>query len=112
MKSFDRRLVGVAMRARAHQWRTRVALAVIVAAIFFTMTGPLFALGWLALYALLQWAELGLFKARSRADSWKPTAKWCWTAVLFIGSTTPCSAHSQGGRPSAGRSWAWWPQPC
>ena len=80
----QRRLIGVAMTARARQWRTRVGLGVIIALAFFTMTGLPFAVGWLVLYALLQVIELRLFEAEGRPEGWAPSQRWCWAAVAFI----------------------------
>ena len=84
MNIFQRRLVGVAMIARARQWQTRVGLGMIIALAFFTMTGVAFAVGWLTLYTVLQIAELRLFKAHGQSDGWVPAQGWCWTAVGFI----------------------------
>lgn len=85
MDVIQRRLVGVAMIARARQWRTRVGLGLIISLAFFTMTGVAFAVGWLAVYAASQIAELRAFKARSRPQDWVPATGWCWTAIGFIG---------------------------
>lgn len=84
MNIFQRRLVGVAMTARARQWRTRVGLGLVIALSFFTMTSVEFAVGWLAIYALLQWVELQIFKPRGRPEDWVPDVDWCWRAVGFI----------------------------
>jgi signal transduction histidine kinase/CheY-like chemotaxis protein len=84
MNTFQRRLIGVAMTARARQWKTRVGLGVVIALAFFTMTGAAFAAGWLVLYASLQLFELGLFKARRRDEGWTPSRSWCWGAIGFI----------------------------
>ncbi|WP_426039823.1 response regulator [Brevundimonas sp. DC300-4] len=84
MNIFQRRLVGVAMIARARQWRTRVGLGLVIALAFFTMTGVGFAVAWLAIYAGLQWVELQIFKARDRPEGWVPARDCCWCAVGFI----------------------------
>lgn len=84
MNTFQRRLVGVAMTARARQWTTRVGLGFIIALAFFTMTGVGFAVGWLALYSGLQWLELQLFKSGAREEGWVPAQGWCWAAVGYI----------------------------
>jgi len=84
MNITERRLVGVAMVARAGQWRTRVGLGLVIAFAFFTLTGLEFAVGWLAIYTSLQIAELKAFKATQRDEGWVPAQIWCWAAVGFI----------------------------
>jgi signal transduction histidine kinase/ActR/RegA family two-component response regulator len=84
MDTFHRRLVGVAMMGRARQWKTRVGLGVVIALAFFTMTGVVFAVGWLAVYTLLQVVELRLFDAGRRSEGWVPSPGWCWGAVGYI----------------------------
>ena len=45
------------MARRAPQWRSRVVIAAVVAAVSFPLTSPAFATGWFALYAGLQLIE-------------------------------------------------------
>lgn len=79
-----RRLVGVAMAARAGQWRTRCGIGVVIAMAFFSMTGVAFAASWLAIYCALQVLELHLFKADKQPARSVPDVGWCWAAVAFI----------------------------
>ena len=80
----QRRLVGVAMDARSRQWVVRSGIGLIIALSFFTMTGALFATGWLAFYCLLQLIEVRVFKRRPRTLDGAPGEVWCWAAVAFI----------------------------
>ena len=79
-----RRLVGVAMAARAGQWRTRCGIGVVIAMAFFSMTGAAFTAAWLVFYCLLQVLELQLFKADKQPERSVPDPGWCWAAVAFI----------------------------
>jgi len=48
------------MARRAPQWRSRLVIAAVVAAVSFPLTSPVFAATWLGVYALLQVIERGL----------------------------------------------------
>lgn len=84
MDVYQRRLIGVAMAARARQWRTRSGIGLVVALAFFTMTGPVFAGAWLAFYCALQVIEVRIFRAHRQPEHWTPSASWCWTSVAFV----------------------------
>lgn len=53
----ERRWIGEALRRRAEQWRTRIGFGLLIALVFWPMTGPLFALAWTGTYLLIQAAE-------------------------------------------------------
>ncbi len=82
MHKDQRRRIGVAMAARARQWRTRVGIGCVIAGAFFSMTGAAFAVVWLALYALLQIIELKWLP--TPADGGPPSSRFCWSALAFI----------------------------
>lgn len=57
MTPMERRWIGEALRRRAEQWRTRLGFGLLIALVFWPMTGPLFALAWTGTYLLIQTAE-------------------------------------------------------
>ncbi|QSF54770.1 ATP-binding protein [Brevundimonas fontaquae] len=84
MNQGDLSRLGGAMAARARQWRTRIGLGAVIAVAFFTMTGWLFALGWLLVYSILQALEFWGFRASRKSEDWTPSTVWAWWAVGFI----------------------------
>lgn len=84
MTQDQRRLIGAAMAARARQWKTRMGLGVVIALTFFTMTGPIFAVCWMAVYTVLQLVEMKGFRANQRPTDWIPTSSWTWQAIGFV----------------------------
>lgn len=57
MTPMERRWIGEALRRRAEQWRTRIGFGLLIALVFWPMTGPLFALAWTGTYLLVQAGE-------------------------------------------------------
>lgn len=80
----QRRLVGCAMTARTRQWRTRLGIGAVVALFFHPMTGVVFALVWLVVYAALQFSELRTFAARAPEAQPVRSTAYCWAAIGFI----------------------------
>ncbi|MFA4937707.1 ATP-binding protein [Brevundimonas sp.] len=80
----SRRLLRVAMAARARQWPTRLGLGAVIASAFFMTTGGAFAASWLLVYATLQLFEWRVFSFRSRPAEWTPTTGWCLGALALV----------------------------
>lgn len=57
MTPMERRWIGEALRRRAEQWRTRIGFGLLIALVFWPMTGSLFALAWTGTYLLVQAGE-------------------------------------------------------
>ena len=54
-----------------------------IALAFFTMTGPGFAVAWVAVYSALQAIEYWGFRASRQSQDWEPSKAWAWQAVGF-----------------------------
>ena len=53
----QKRHIAQAMMNRSRQWKTRVGMSAAIALVFYSFVGPVFAVGWFVVYALIQWME-------------------------------------------------------
>ena len=84
MDEVQRQRLGLAMAARARQWRTRVGIGAVIALAFFTMTGLVFAAAWLVSYIAMQAVELRVLHRTDAATQQPPTARYCALAIAFV----------------------------